>query len=578
MDITAAVLQDPGSVSPSHSAGAAAALKAGAVWSDDVRVGGDAQTAAIIVLCDFTSPEALLPPGTDASLETLAAGYAKGMSALVASILRTRVLVRVAGLSGVWLHQALDSLQRFGAFSAGAEDWAEPAHLSTLCAVTLCNNILSVTASHTHKFRSHLVGDSAFFPKVIVPYLQLLLAWLDWSVSHKDGGAEEAVLAQEVLEEGLMALRQAAALAVWCTFRSGPARECAIRSGVPTAFSANAAVQGHPLSLALAVKLLVNCDALGASDGQQVSSTVQAVRGALTALSPEQRKVFSHRLLSASAAEPVAMGGNTTFEHMKFAFEISEHAPTIGAGASALQPPVEVPTSLLGSGQDSETAADAAPPSDDPDAFPSPSGGKVAALTATSVLQRFSGGAPAAGLSAVRLVPEFAEEAEADDERAGQPPLSAPQPAPLAPVPSSPAAQGAPVRQSVPAAAAAAPRAIGLARAPHHVRPLSRALRRTRHAPSGSPLQKAKLPGLASGHSAPEEPPQAGFTCALTGLHLEVPVRLKAEGGSGPVYEREALEEHLNKNGRSAEVQDIVPAPDVQAQMQQSQVRRLLRL
>ncbi|CAE7789105.1 unnamed protein product, partial [Symbiodinium sp. KB8] len=367
VDITAAVLQDPGSVSPSHSAGAAAALKAGAVWSDDVRVGGDAQTAAIIVLCDFTSPEALLPPGSDASLETLAAGYAKGMSALVASILRTRVLVRVAGLSGVWLHQALDSLQRFGAFSAGAEDWAEPAHLSTLCAVTLCNNILSVTASHTHKFRSHLVGDSAFFPKVIVPYLQLLLAWLDWSVSHKDGGAEEAVLAQEVLEEGLMALRQAAALAVWCTFRSGPARECAIRSGVPTAFSANAAVQGHPLSLALAVKLLVNCDALGASDGQQVSSTVQAVRGALTALSPEQRKVFSHRLLSASAAEPVAMGGNTTFEHMKFAFEISEHAPTIGAGASALQPPVEVPTSLLGSGQDSETAADAAPPSDDPD-------------------------------------------------------------------------------------------------------------------------------------------------------------------------------------------------------------------
>ncbi len=63
----------------------------------------------------------------------------------------------------------------------GGTEWADPAHLSTLCAVNLCISIASVTATHTAKFHSHLVQESKFIETVVVPYASVLAAWLQWA-------------------------------------------------------------------------------------------------------------------------------------------------------------------------------------------------------------------------------------------------------------------------------------------------------------------------------------------------------------------------------------------------------------
>ncbi len=55
------------------------------------------------MLCDLTSPEALLPKGSDAPLARLSAQYATSMAQLTQALLRSNVLKRIAGVLHVWL-------------------------------------------------------------------------------------------------------------------------------------------------------------------------------------------------------------------------------------------------------------------------------------------------------------------------------------------------------------------------------------------------------------------------------------------------------------------------------------------
>lgn len=643
VDITAAVLEDPGSVSAQHSAAATAALSSGGTWTAGSAWGGDAQTAAIIVLCDLTSPDALLPHGSDAPLEKLSAQYASGMAQLTKALLRSKVLLRIAGVLNVWLQQALHSIDRFGV-EVGGSEWTDPAHLSTLCAVNLCISIAGITATHTAKFRSHLVQESKFIDTVVVPYARVLAAWLQWAhdrtaaAETMPSDMEDAAVvteAAEVLAEGLQALGQALKLLVWCSFRTKSVRGMIRDSPCLAALMKNTAVLESPSVLALACKLVVNCDALkGTADSS--SSAVQAllhpVQARVEAMAAGDRATLACRVQNPSAEAPVVFGGNDTFHAFRFLFEL----PTEDAAARVLNrvasaahvhalPSVNGPgtlSPLKAGAADSSESDDDTPARSlaaqaykeevdkvDPDAFPEEDTA-VPGLTATSIFQKFGNAAPAAGLSAIPLMPEPSSDSNDDAPGAGEGKCSE------APAPVSPSPAAAPAFEES-SFSVASPEDSGA-----HVdtsaavmRPLSRALQRTSHVAPPSPMRSrgggmgalpmlnpagVSLVGGGAAAAATKEPSKRGkaeraerrarreqrrrkrtvpteHLCAITGQPLEDPVRLHTDGSGGRVYERSALLEQLASQGKSTAAGAIVVAEDIAQQLQQEQLARLLQ-
>ena len=665
VDITAAVLEDPGSVSAQHSAAASAALSSGATWTAGSSWGGDAQTAAIIVLCDLTSPAALLPSGTDTPLASLSAQYAASMGQLTQALLRSKVLTRIAGVLHVWLKQALQSIHRFGV-EVGGSEWTDPAHVSTLCAVNLCISIASVTATHTAKFRSHLVQESNFIGAVVVPYAQVLAAWLQWAHERTAAAAQDssagdvedaAVVAEaaEVLAEGLQAMGQTLRLLVWCSFRTKSVRASIRDSPCLGALMQNTAVHASPSVLALACKLAVNCDALKGIGGDVSSAGAKAlllpVQQCVEAMGPHDKASLGRRVQVPSAEAPVLFGGNDTFHAFRFLFELPTEvgaAKAMGRAAGvtahvAALPSVNGPgtlSPLKSAAVDSESDDDVPARSlvalsdadeayrqqvaaADPDAFPEEDTA-VPGLTATSIFQQFGNAAPAAGLSAIPLMPE----PESDSDQGSDQPATCTVQEGKAPHSPSPAAAGSGSDSDDAAGFGAAPTSVHVAAAPALAvppRPVSRALQRTAH--SAAPLSPVRSRGTASGLGALPALPAAGVSlvggggggggaaagtqpqaskaaaaaarrekrerrerrharkrraappqhlCAITGQPLEDPVRLYAEGSGGRVYERSALLEQLQAQGGGTPAGAIVVAEDIAQQLQQEQLARLL--
>ncbi len=654
VDITAAVLEDPGSVSAHHSAASTAALSAGDTWSAGASWGGDAQTAAIIVLCDLTSPAALLPHGSDASLAKLSSQYATGMGTLTKSLLRTKVLIRIAGVLNVWLQQALSSIDRFGV-EVGGMDWADPAHLSTLCSVNLCISIASITATHTAKFRSHLVQESNFLQSVVIPYVRVLAAWIQWAhdrtIAAQSGtddaeDAHTAAEAAEVLVEGLQALNQSLRLLVWCSFRTKAARAIIPASPCLACLMENSAVLEAPAVLALACKLAVNCDVLKATSDNHSSNTREALLSPVLAsvdrMAPLDKASLGRKVQAPSAEAPVVFGGNDTFDAFRFLFELPTEdsaAKVLNRVASAAHvaalPSVNGPGTLsplkpgaAGSDSDSEPelgarslateeAYKAEVDAVDPDAFPTEDN-TVPGLTATSIFQKFGNAAPAAGLSAIPLMPEpgsDSDEAEQKQEHAAAAPADSH--GALSPASHNSAAEESFDESSfgvVPTASGVGGSAPAVSTT-QPIRPLSRALQRTSHALPMSPVRArggalGALPALnpagtslvggggAAGTPPPSKPHRSKaeraerrrkkelrrrkraaapqHLCAITGQPLEDPVRLHSEGSGGQVYERSALLDKLAADGKRAAAGEIVVAEDIAQLLQQEQLARLL--